>query len=369
MTDTGQTALAIETASTEAMLYDKACRAIAEAARVDEAKNIRDKAMALAIYARQAKNVDMERQAREIRVRAERRCGVLLSEKEKAKGTRGQLNGRDLSGGHLVEPPEPSLETLASLGITKRQSSTWQQLAAVPEPDFEAAVTGERMPSAKAIILATTKPKPQRTTKAGEGAVTREIRERVRPMVESGEPISVQEVVAATGRSRIVIEGAIAYERGRLAGLAEAARRAPVDPVTLSKTARDKLEAAERRMRAQLEEKFERRVREEVRLRLAKRDTEDAETIEQANELMAHSTGRLRPPFTSEQYYQILWALHPDNNDKAKTTDAFIMIRQKKLLLCDEGPIKRRSSLAAPLPKTAAELMERKQAMKQAKRA
>jgi hypothetical protein len=113
------------------------CSAIAKAARVDEVKSIRDKAMAMALYMKQAKNFDAEYTAQKIRIRAERKAGQLLREMKNAKGGNPNLPNRSKT----VTGWEP--KTLAKLGITKNQSSDWQKLARMPDADFEKAMTDE----------------------------------------------------------------------------------------------------------------------------------------------------------------------------------------------------------------------------------
>jgi hypothetical protein len=117
--------------STSLVRYEAARTALAEAHRVDEVKDIRDKAEAMAAYARQAKDQDMILWATEIKVRAERKAGAMLT----ATADSGERapQGR-------VSPAAPKPTTLGDLGISANQSSRWQSLASMSDDHFEAAV-------------------------------------------------------------------------------------------------------------------------------------------------------------------------------------------------------------------------------------
>jgi hypothetical protein len=126
--------------------YDAARKAIASAYRVDEAKKIRDKAEAVRTYARLAGDLQLQNQACEIRIRAERRAGQLLLDMEKNPGTRG--TGRPRKDGTKVERssmPTAHPPKLEDFGVTKDQSSKWQRLALlVDESTFERALVQAR---------------------------------------------------------------------------------------------------------------------------------------------------------------------------------------------------------------------------------
>ena len=104
--------------------YDAMCEAIAACYTVDEVKEIRNKARALEVYAQQALNVEAERKAAEIRIRAERKAGELLREM-KQNGT------RDSGGKGRIESRPPT--HLKDIRITRDQSSEWQRR---PGPRF-----------------------------------------------------------------------------------------------------------------------------------------------------------------------------------------------------------------------------------------
>lgn len=110
--------------------YEAARTALAEAHRVDEVKDLRDKAEAMAAYARQARDTELVQYATEIKVRAERRCGELLRDSAE--------NGERNTGGKPSN--DTTVTVLADLGITRDQSSRYQKLAAMPDEQFEVAI-------------------------------------------------------------------------------------------------------------------------------------------------------------------------------------------------------------------------------------
>jgi|SRR6516164_4691190 hypothetical protein len=146
----------------ELVRYDAMCRAIDAAHEVDEVKDIRDKAVALEHYARQAQNTDAERRACEIRLRAERKAGQLLARMDQKANGRPSKEKRS-SGATVL---------LDDLGISKNQSSQWQKLGAMPQREFDLAI-GESVkpPTTKGILRAAADPDGQPKRKVSPEAL------------------------------------------------------------------------------------------------------------------------------------------------------------------------------------------------------
>jgi hypothetical protein len=144
--------------------------ALSECNRIDECKEWSDKAQALASYARQADDHEMEKAAMRIRARAVRRCGELLKEIEKA-----QPGPKEFKGGG---PPQlsPRKEAAKEAGLSPDQAKTAIRVANVPNEIFV-----EQVDSAE----------PPTITKLAElSGSSRKNIERAKPIVQSGCPLA-----------------------------------------------------------------------------------------------------------------------------------------------------------------------------------
>jgi N6-adenosine-specific RNA methylase IME4 len=127
-------------------IYDAACRALAEAVRVDEILQIRDVARQLEACARVAKNRNAEADAVALRLRAVRRLGQLLqAQKETVGFNRGAAGGGKKSGprGSLINPRDLR-PTLASQGIDKALAQQARVLGALSDEKFWTVVDHAR---------------------------------------------------------------------------------------------------------------------------------------------------------------------------------------------------------------------------------
>jgi hypothetical protein len=119
--------------------YVNARRALEECDAVDECRAWADRSAALAAYAVQADNPELENYARRIRARAVRRMGEILREIRPAPGTR-----TDLLQPH-GSPPTRSAAAEAG-GISRDRLRTALQVSAIPDADFEAVVESPKPP-------------------------------------------------------------------------------------------------------------------------------------------------------------------------------------------------------------------------------
>ena len=142
----------------------EAQKALQAAKTIPEVKNIIDRAEAIRHFIKQqGYALDVQNDAAELKLRAERKAGQLLRAMEKAKGSAGQ--GRPSSkGGRTMQPPKTT-PTLRELGLTKSQSARWQLTATLPVRIFErhiAAVRsqGDRLTSAHLLREAKKRNRP-----------------------------------------------------------------------------------------------------------------------------------------------------------------------------------------------------------------
>lgn len=175
--------------------YEAACNALAECKAVDEVKTWADKAAAMQAYARMSKDKTLEVDAAEIRIRAERRLGELLTAAKSdgvlSKGAAGV--GVNQHSPKEVRSSVTTAPKLSDAGISKDLSSRAQKLAAVPAAEFEAELAAKREREAKDGARVTA-----RLEKRGAEVLAERIPD---PEADSGEP-SAEELAEAEAQER-----------------------------------------------------------------------------------------------------------------------------------------------------------------------
>jgi hypothetical protein len=130
-------------------------RLLAEAKTLDDILKIRDQAEAMRAYLRKRDlGLEIQNDAAEIKIRAERSAGEMLLEMPKQHGAR---DGK--TGSHRATP-------LSDIGVSKTQSSRWQAIAKIEESKFEQQVesarsSGKELTTAAFLRAAPTEPKTE----------------------------------------------------------------------------------------------------------------------------------------------------------------------------------------------------------------
>lgn len=120
--------------------YEGAKTALAECVQIDECKEWADKAAALASYARQSNDDELEKMAVRIRARAIRRAGELL---QRIDGRGGDRTKNDAGGGFAPTQRQAA----ADAGMSERQQLTAVRIANVPREDFERQTEAKNPPT------------------------------------------------------------------------------------------------------------------------------------------------------------------------------------------------------------------------------
>lgn len=130
--------------ATALSFFESAKYALSMATQIDEIKDIRDKSEAMRLYLKQiGESLEMQNDCAEIKLRAERRIGIMLED---------------------VRPGNPQLShdatiSLSDLGVSRMQSSRWQKIASIPDIEFDDYISKTRadykeLTSAGALRLA-----------------------------------------------------------------------------------------------------------------------------------------------------------------------------------------------------------------------
>jgi hypothetical protein len=124
--------------------YEAARRALEECVKIDECKSWSNRAVALATYAKMARDKGLLRLTKQVYALAARRMGELLAEIEPNPGGQPAHSTKT-----AIVPSRKQAATDA--GLSERQAKTVLRVANVPEEEFKRQVESENPPSVTAL--------------------------------------------------------------------------------------------------------------------------------------------------------------------------------------------------------------------------
>jgi hypothetical protein len=142
--------------------YENAKMAIYQCNELDECKDWSDKAQALASYARQSGDEELEKMSKRIRTRAIRRCGELL---KLFDGRNGQNLPNTKRGS---DSPFSKTEMGESVGLSSDQVKQANRIANIPEREFDRQLESDDVPTLTALAKQGIKPLTEQQIKNRE---------------------------------------------------------------------------------------------------------------------------------------------------------------------------------------------------------
>jgi hypothetical protein len=316
--------------------YDAACATIAQCKSIFETKEFHDKAAAIEVYARAAKNEKLEADAKAIRMHAIRRLGQIMEAQPKAKGAREPGTNRGSTRG--VETPA----SLTEIGIDKDLAKKARKLSKMSNKEFDDAISNVR------------KPEPKRKKSKSPGVAAKH--NRIVELFDQGVPRP--DIAAEVGVGERMV--------GRVLEVEEARRENEpiIDPASLSATAQKKLETVIRQHKRHLDAQFSQTVKDRIKEVLDDWLPDYEQKLREAEQVINTYEGLM-----SRADFRKIWGcLHPDRGaSKTMLAEAFDLFAKHERVLVKKEKEQRQPKM--PFPQTYAEAMAMKQAVREQRRA
>lgn len=155
-------------------LRDNARNELQQIKNIETGVEYLNKVRAIEVWAKaEKKDAELQNMIAEQKIRTQRILGTLIREGQQRGELASQKNG--YTGNQWGVPNENTPKTLSDIGISRKESSTFQQIAAIPDDAFEGFIAEKKMAVDDAVqelttagVLAFAQGKPHVANNSGE---------------------------------------------------------------------------------------------------------------------------------------------------------------------------------------------------------